>query len=122
MGLDTSHNCWHGSYSGFSTFRDVLGEAAARVKGYSPDYSAHPRRAFYGWWDADHNYSDILDVLFVHSDCEGYIFPEHATALADALEELAPHVKGNDYVSGHLTEFIAGLRLAGDEWEIVEFH
>jgi len=27
MGLDTSHNCWHGSYSGFARWRNALATA-----------------------------------------------------------------------------------------------
>lgn len=126
MGLDTTHACWHGSYSGFKVFRDAVARAAEIANGYVPDYENHPNRAVMGWWDNDHPYGDVLDVFFVHSDCEGYIFPRDANKLIPALTALLPHVEG-DYYPGvtyqsKLTTFIAGLQAAADEWQIVEFH
>lgn len=126
MGLDTTHDCWHGSYGGFKDFRDEVAAAARQVKDYVPRYNNRPLRAFYGWWDDDHPFDHILDVFFVHSDCEGYIFPQHAGPLADALEELVesvPSDEADDRWSwqNRLRQFIAGLRSAADEWQIVEF-
>ena len=118
MGLDTSHNCWHGSYSTFGAFRDAVAIAAKDQYGYEPDYTAHPIRCYYGWWDADHPYADVLDVFFVHSDCEGYIFPVDAERLADRLKPLRQHV---GEWKDRLQAFIDGLESAADEWEIVEF-
>jgi hypothetical protein len=128
MGLDTTHNCWHGSYSTFKAFRENVRDAAQSHLGYTPDYDAHPERAFYGWWDKDHNFTDILDVFFIHSDCEGWVFPTHARPLAARLELLVPHVSDDDGWSpefstrGRLVTFIAGLRAAADNWEVVVFH
>lgn len=28
MGLDTTHNCWHGAYGSFKEFRELVGRAA----------------------------------------------------------------------------------------------
>lgn len=121
MGLDTTHNCWHGSYSGFSSFRAAVAEAAKEQYGYEPDYhlDAHPGRAYQGWWDNDHPYGDALDVLFIHSDCDGYIFPDHGRELALRLEPLVPLV---GEWGERLQEFITGLIDAAEEWEVVGFH
>lgn len=120
MGLDTSHDCWHGSYSGFSAFRDVCATAAQEVFGYWPSYVDHPARAYQGWWDADHPYEHILDVFFVHSDCDGYIFPNDIEDLIPALEQLGPKIDPD--WRERLDEFIAGLRRASLDWEIVVYH
>lgn len=135
MGLDTSHNCWHGSYGGFKMFRDEVAVAAKVHYGYKPDYKGHPMRAFLGWWDNDwdgtagdpssHFYGDILDVFFVHSDCDGYIFPMQARPLADALDALVGYMVEDDpnwSPRSRLRQFVAGLRAAADEYEIVTFH
>lgn len=136
MGLDTSHNCWHGSYSGFSRFRDAVAEAAKTHYDYTPNYEGHPMRAFLGWWDNDwhgtkddpssHFYGDILDVFFIHSDCDGFIFPQQAEALADRLAPLVDHLSDEGdkgyTMRDRLRQFIDGLRKAADEYEIVDFH
>ena len=124
MGLDTTHGCWHGAYSAFGRFREAIATAA----GYKVDYEAHPLRAYQGWWDDDHDYSDPLDVLIIHSDCDGYIFPKDAQRLIPRLTALLPKLSADPPVHGYPTEqarlaqFIAGLQSAVDEWQIVEFH
>lgn len=128
MGLDTTHNCWHGSYSGFRTFRDAVAVAAKEHFDYTPNYQDHPSRAFMGWWDADHHYTHLLDVFFVHSDCEGYLFPNDIQELVPALEQLVgylndePAFKGWPSTRGQLRQFIDGLNDALNEWEVVRFH
>ncbi len=123
MGLDTTHDCWHGSYGGFKDFRDAVADAARQVKDYVPRYNNRPIRAFYGWWDDDHPYDHVLDVFFVHSDCEGYIFPKDAEPLASALDDLVERLPHGDQWSARelLQTFIRGLRKAADEWQIVVF-
>lgn len=123
MGLDTTHNCWHGAYSLFEKFRGAVAVAAHEKYGYTPDYQAHPHRAFMGWWDRDHDYTDILDVFFVHSDCDGYIFPQHADELATKLRGLLPLLDGEGPWSPRvlLQQFINGLLEAANQWQIIEF-
>ena len=40
MGLDTTHDCWHGAYLAFSRWRDQLAEVA----GYTFHKDAHGRQ------------------------------------------------------------------------------
>lgn len=120
MGLDTTHGCWHGSYSGFKAFRDAVAEAARKHDGYQVSYLNHPARAYQGWWDDDHKPRHPLDVFFVHSDCDGWIFPADAARLVDALIPLIPLIE--ETWRQHLAQFVAGLKVAADEYEIVEFN
>ena len=127
MGLDTTHDCWHGPYSSFKRFRDEVAVAAAEHYGYVPVYEG-PSRVYYGWWDDDHPYSHILDVFFLHSDCGGWIFPRDAGSLADALDPLIgyladePNMHRIHSSREKLRAFVAGLRSAAEEWQIVGFH
>jgi hypothetical protein len=128
MGLDVSHDAWHGAYSAFSRWRNAVAEAA----GYSLetsdgltyprlDWDSLPDATLEGIWEEEPE--DPLLVLLAHSDCDGDIFPAQAGPLADRLEELLPEIaKQHDADWGHITRdggmvavtqrFIDGLRLA----------
>jgi hypothetical protein len=143
MGLDTSHDCWHGAYSAFSRWRHEVAKAA----GYQVlpvkyddgvvrdtimiDWGHLPERALYGEWPETP--ADPLLVLIAHSDCEGEIRPEQAGPLADRLEELMPqmerqdgeaggHIAARGGYSGATRKFIDGLRAASAAGEPVDFH
>lgn len=140
MGLDTSHDCWHGAYSAFTRWRLEL----AKVAGYavwpvkhedgiardtimldwgrlSRDNPGH----LMGEWNTAPD--DALVYLFMHQDCEGVIHPAQAAPLADRLEELLPLLHGDG--GGHIgsyrdktQKFIDGLRKAVAAGEDVVFH
>jgi hypothetical protein len=138
MGLDTTHDCWHGAYSAFSRWRQKL----AAVAGYAIwpvkwddgtvmdtvmlDWGHLPDNALNGEWPETP--TDPLIVLIAHSDCEGVIHPQQAGPLADRLAELLPLLpEEND--PGHIGNwraktfaFISGLRIAHHAGEDVEFH
>lgn len=145
MGLDTSHDCWHGAYGAFSRWRDKLAEVA----GYAiakVDFSGQGDRMadmmgardtvlidwghiadknYMGEWDAMP--ADPLILLIAHSDCDGLIHPEHAGPLADRLAELLPLLPEGE-APGHVRHwrqttqrFIDGLREAAAAGEDVEF-
>lgn len=134
MGLDTSHDCWHGAYSAFRRFRNAIAEAAGypmERDGQSglPDYVLP--------WDelADENYmgdwdrvpgDDPLIVFLAHSDCDGVIHPEHGAHIAKRLREIA--AKLPDDGEGHIfsyrgaaLRFAAGLEEAAENGEDVVF-
>lgn len=143
MGLDTTHDAWHGAYSAFSRWRDKLAEVA----GYTFSKDERGRaivdidwgnietligRDLLGRWPAvpvrPDGTPDPLIVLLAHSDCEGEIQVEMLTPLADRLEELLPLLEGledgghiGNYVEKTRT-FIDGLRSAAEEGEPVGFH
>lgn len=140
MGLDTSHDCWHGAYSAFSRWRDKLAEVAGygmqdptpeeQANGFSRQYvalewSGIEEKNFQGEWTRTP--SDPLIVLIAHSDCDGVIHPAQAGPLANRLEELLPLLP-DESGGGHIgrwrdktQQFIDGLRMASRLGEDVVF-
>lgn len=121
MGLDTSHNCWHGSYSSFRSWR----EAVARAAEYDELSSYHGYGGKRIWPEGD-----VLVTLLNHSDCDGIILHRLTGALADRLEILLPKIREQDVpvVPAFLSnvarteQFVTGLRLASKRGEDVKFH
>lgn len=151
MGLDTSHDCWHGAYSAFMTWRREL----ARLAGLPPldlmEGFHVPLKVPWGLptlfctngrakecpnlnridellpikWECLK--PDALHELLSHSDCEGEISWEHCDAIADSLEKLIPLMSGD--TGGHIGNwkdktqaFVDGLREAARAKENVEFY
>src|SRR3990167_2324187 len=108
MGLDTSHDCWHGSYSAFMRWRRML----ARIAGLPPldlmerfyvagDYNdpIKAARRGLGMEDAFTEIQeslpirwacllpDVLHELLMHSDCDGELPTAICGPLADRLQE-----------------------------------
>jgi len=136
MGLDTTHNCWHGAYSAFGQWRRTLAYVAGYwiTKVQDGIYNqetiivdwGHLQDKILGDWDKVPD--DPLLILIAHSDCEGAIHPREAKALADRLEELKSKLP-NGGNQGHIWDykevtqrFIDGLREAASKNEDVEFH
>jgi hypothetical protein len=133
MGLDTSHNAWHGAYSAFGRWRDKLAEVAGYRFYRDPrdgreypslNWDAITEDNLYGQWEAIPE--DPLILLIAHSDCDGEIQPEHCGPLADRLEQLLPRLSGEG--GGHIglyqektRQFVDGLRLAAGLGEPLEF-
>ena len=120
MGLDTTPNCWHGSYISFGRWRQAIAKAAGypellTMQGFGGDIS----------WDA---YQDNpLTLLLDHDDSEGTLLVRDCAAIADRLEQLLPKLTDDGalrlYSDRAATEqFIAGLREAARLGEDVEFH
>ena len=122
MGLDTSHDCWHGAYSAFHRWRSKLMEVAhQRDLMQMQNYGGNVPWAKLG--------KDPLIILLNHSDCDGIIEAKDCAPLADRLEELLPALReagdGGGHIGGYAEktqQFIDGLRLAASEGEDVDFH
>ena len=139
MGLDTSHDAWHGAYSAFDRWRNKIAEVA----GYAvwPVQNEHGilkdtvmidwghiiEDNLMGKWEKPPE--DPLIILIAHSDCEGEIQTEHCHALADRLVGLLPDLANEQDVGGHIGNyvdktktFIEGLRRAANAKETLDFH
>lgn len=127
MGLDTSHGCWHGSYSAFRAWRKDI----AQVAGYKiaddggrPNYQLpwemFEDKNYQGEWDSPPG-DDPLVYLLAHSDCDGVIHPQHGVHIAARLEQLLP-LLDDDWTRERTERFIAGLREAAAAGEDVDFH
>ena len=129
MGLDISHDAWHGAYSAFMRYRQKLAEVMGLppldlMEGYySEDGSNNPLVLL------NHRYpkGDELDMshlrrifkqlpikweclkpnplyeLLYHSDCDGYINWKPCGKIADELEKLLPLL--NDDGGGHIGNY-----------------
>lgn len=120
MGLDTTHDCWHGPYGAFSRWRIHLHHLLTGDAEDEMNLNA-------AWTRGDYADQSIpINVLMNHSDCEGSIAVADCGPLADALEELLPRVTDPEgalpYNVPKTEEFIAGLRCAAKLGEDVEFH
>ena len=129
MGLDCSHDAWHGAYGAFMTWREEIARLAEipplmLMDGfYAPlDSGRHPS-LYHGpnTMNADtvsgQRYMDRLDSLLPisweslkesplhellhHSDCDGEIAPESCKAIADELKKLVPKLPKTDHW-GHI--------------------
>ncbi len=119
MGLDVSHDCWHGSYSAFHRWRSKLAEVSEKP----PLDSMEGFKGKTAWSSLK---PDVLNILLDHSDCDGTIPYESCKPLADRLTELLPLLDGDG--GGHIGSyrdktqtFIDGLLLADSLHEDVEF-
>lgn len=131
MGLDTSHDAFHGAYSAFNRFR----QAVARAMGGSyPPHARDDLDCGKWYWGADYTQTTHpgLYAFLAHSDCDGEIDPETCRFVADELEALLPAIEAaDDGGSGHIERdggyaavtrrFIAGCRAAAGASEPLEF-
>lgn len=138
MGLDTSHDAFHGAYSAFNRFRQIVAKA---MGGTFPEHESatfsdgtpiDPKTWYWGpGFNAEKNPG--LLVFFNHSDCDGEISPEDCVRVADELEALLPEIeKLDDGGGGHIESqggyaavtrlFIGGCRAAAEDNEPLVFH
>jgi len=114
MGLDTTHNAFHGAYSAFNRFRQCVAEA---IGGSFPDhyeyglggapipvvrngkfgpYRRKPGMEEHRWYWGEGYSKEThpgLYEFFMHEDCDGEISPEMCVKVADELEALLPAIE-----------------------------
>lgn len=137
MGLDTSHDCWHGPYSAFMRWRERLvrlawggyGEQGGQ-RGNLWNYPGYHGQQYHKQDQTSpeplkYPENDPLVTLICHSDCDGEIAPELCGPLADRLQEIMdakmPARALYDELRPATERFIAGLRKAAAAGEPVEF-
>lgn len=82
MGLDTTHNCFHGPYSTFMRFRRSL---ADQIGINLDDYVEYDReKGTKSLVDLDHP----LQPLFNHSDCEGELSVKESKQIVEGLNSV----------------------------------
>jgi hypothetical protein len=134
MGLDCSHDCWHGPYSQFMRWRQWLNRFVMGERGDQGDAAAQKigwmgatREAVEAAWEQGmyEDQSLPINVLMAHSDCEGEIAPEVCGPLADELQRIAekfmPPRGTYDEMRPATERFVAGLRRAAANDEPVRF-
>jgi hypothetical protein len=152
MGLDCSHDAFHGAYSAFNRLRQFVCAATGPDGSYPPHYLYKAggdvqegadgmllrRRAldedkFYIGDEYDRETHPGLWEFLTHSDCDGEISPEMCVKVADDLERLLPAMEALGWQShGHIAarggfvevvrKFIAGCREAAAAGEPLDFH
>lgn len=115
MGLDTTHDAFHGAYSSFGRFRSQLLSLAQSINiddvhGYGGHISP----------------ANILDegvrTLINHSDCDGDFTPDQCKMIADSLEALIPKMDIESELYSRSVQFRNGCLLAYSLNESIEFH
>lgn len=119
MGLDTTHDCWHGAYGGFHDFRELVGKAAGlpyrkairqsfedrdslvldidwdkvtanQIAGKWPKSTAPKGPVVERGPGYDPPVQDNVLYLLIHSDCDGELKNRYLPQLKARLEELEP--------------------------------
>lgn len=123
MGLDTTHDCWHGPYTAFTRFRTAIGMAAGIPLGIMEGHFGGPFHSTYAETETairremgmnphatftNSLWETLLPVLPLpwslyaddpltpflhHSDCDGELAVELLIPLAERLEGLAPTLR-----------------------------
>ena len=81
MGLDTTHNCWHGPYSSFNRFRKSLAE---QIGINLDDYYGYGGDGTKELESIEHD----LMPLFNHSDCDGELTVEESKLIVSGLNNV----------------------------------
>lgn len=132
MGLDTSHDCWHGTYSYFHEWRNAVAKAAGwpmtrATTGHRtgeevydlPKRDEYTDQTYLGLWRDDP--ADALEVLMAHSDCDGIIPWRFTEPIAARLRQIQPKLT-DAWAFDAATQFILGLLKAHEAGEDVDFH
>lgn len=119
MGLDTSHNCWHGPYSSFNRFRYSLGY---QIGIDLDDYIGYNENGTKDLSKIEHE----LMPLFNHSDCDGRLTIKECKSIAKGLnkvlENFVENGKNDYFFKEKITDFRDGCLDAVSKRQMVKFH
>lgn|SRR5574343_223131 len=143
MGLDCSHEAFHGAYSWFNRLRQCICRAVGPNSSFPPHWQYnedgtlkkdHKGLVMYNhdldpdFYYIESGYQDThpgLKEFLSHSDCDGEISPEMCLLVANDLEELLPAIEELGWVDMDYLEytrrFIIGCRLAHKNGEPLTF-
>jgi hypothetical protein len=127
MGLDTSHDCWHGPYSSFNQFRHALASCIGidlkEYRGYGGNYATKDLASI------EHGIMPLLN----HSDCDGELSVEESKSIAEGLTQILESMGDSDEYEidkkyevwrfkEKIEQFRDGCLYAIEKNEIIEFH
>ncbi|MGJ1359486.1 hypothetical protein ACR788_21720 [Sphingobacterium siyangense] len=113
MGLDTTHNAFHGAYSAFMRFRKGLVDHS--LKQDVMDFIG------FGGTVTEETIEDLgLQRLINQSDCDGEISPQDCKLIADYLDRVIPNLAEGELKSRSI-QFRDGCLLAYSNNEFIEF-
>lgn len=126
MGLDTSHNAWHGPYSSFNNFRKWL---ASKINVDLNEYIGYMNpNATKEIESINHKIMPLLN----HSDCEGDLTPAECLQIAEGIDEILnnlskdeiDHPENQHHFSNYnkAKQFRDGCLFAHSKNENIEFH
>lgn len=113
MGLDTSHNCWHGSYSSFHNFRKHIAKYVGiddleKMEGFGGSIPFS-------------NFNHELIPLLSHSDCDGELSVQESKLTVIGLNKIIPNI-ADEYYKEKAIQFRDGCLDAISKNEIIDFH
>ncbi len=118
MGLDTTHNCWHGAYSSFNRFRYSL---AKQIGIDLDEYAGYGSKDSKDLETIEH---DIMPLLN-HSDCDGELSVEESKriekGLWNILENFDSKIEADQNFKEKIIQFRSGLLDAIERNEVVIF-
>lgn len=118
MGLDTTHDAWHGAYSSFNAWRIWLASQIG-LKLYEMEHYCDDAVSIK--WDT---VNDDLKSLLNHSDCDGHLSSTECKKIADRLNYLIEnieHTDENSYNVSKMKQFAKGCMSAYNEKEQLKF-
>lgn len=111
MGLDTSHDAWHGPYTSFYRWRTAVAKTIGinldEMQGYGGEQE----------WP-DHPLTPLLN----HSDCDGKLSSKECAQIAAGLQAIKDKLPADIYLLKKTEQFIAGCLDAASAGESIKFH
>lgn len=134
MGLDTTHDCFHGAYSAFNRFRQYIAKGCGgSFPPHDPEFrDDDENKPLPGHWYYEpkivpEEHREGMTLFLGHSDCDGIFTPQEAIKVAKFLRWVAPRVQAVEWghiqgpVDARILKFAEGCELAASRNENVEF-
>lgn len=101
MGLDCSHDAFHGAYSSFNRFRQIVAKAMGGSWPPHDDPNADQEAWYWGHGFNEETHPGLF-LFMQHSDCDGEFTPEECKQVANDLEILLPEIEKHGAGDGHI--------------------
>lgn len=122
MGLDTTHNCWHGPYSSFARFREKLAMLIGLDLNNFCGYNNNAENCI---MMSRNTINHDIYPLLNHSDCDGVLLLHESESIVDGLNDILLHYINLKYIDSDLydriIQFRDGCLLAISKKEVIIF-